>query len=102
MDNTLRFSLEIKSSTVTVSGLLRQAILCALACLLVTEWAISILEILDGRMPWIRRLVAWWRDLRDPFQKAIRRQQKQSRKMARFLERNQQVQSDPAETEESE
>ena len=53
-------------------------------------------------MPWIRRLVVWWRDLRDPFQKAIRRQQKQSRKMASFLERNQQVQNDPAETEASE
>ena len=102
MDNTLRCALEIKSSPVIGISLLTQAIICGLACRRVTVWAISILEILDGRMPWIRRLVAWWRDLRDPFQKAIRRQQKQSRKMARFLERNQQVQNDPAETETSE
>ena len=43
MDNTLRCSLEIKSSPVIVISLLTQAIICGLACRRVTEWAISIL-----------------------------------------------------------
>ena len=48
-------------------------------------------------MLWLQRIEQWWRVIRDPAEKAKRKQFKRSQRMAKFLEKNRESEENSAE-----